>query len=689
MPKRFTHNLSTAIALPCAVLVLLLMLTASSALAARGVRPATAHAAQRVGHQSAAARTAGRRHRRHGSAAFPKSRHRSHTPGGKRVSPVAPVSPVQQTPIVLPPVSPGEAVEEAPVEASPVETTPAGESEKAGEEEAREEKAKEEKLKEEQAKEEKAREEKVAEEQKSREKKVEEERAVEEKAREEKAAAEEQKLKEERVAEERAAKERAKEEKAREEKAAEERRLMEEKAREEKAAEEQKLKEEKAAEEKTEEEKAREEKAKEDQKLKEERAREEKLEEEKVREEQKLREEKVREEEKAREEKAREEKLKEEKAREEKAKEEKALQSPSLTDKECWEEPGKAGENTAKIEACGYPGFNNTGVEAGQSLTSEEGTVVFTSTGWENTTTHVKGSGNYEDRKLRGEIKIRANAKPATLKNDEIYTEAKCKREPEHNEPCSISTINFEASGNVGASGFVFSHMRVGGTEIKGENSVQNCINDRYSGTWTGEYVKCIYGGGFVLNGGGELNHVYCPANQEETGAHYECVEDEGGTPAQPLKVYDSTVFNGPTENWGETDAGAELGRRHRGRVQATVRRRSRRMGVRKRSDGRRRLHDLRRRRSVRDRRGHAVCPLHGKDLPQNLSPRTGRRSQTADRYPHPQHRRRSWLVGRLRPVRSLEQRIGARNRQVDRLDGQLLGQQPRNGGQIARASRQ
>jgi hypothetical protein len=229
---------------------------------------------------------------------------------------------------------------------------------------------------------------------------------------------------------------------------------------------------------------------------------------------------------------------------------------PSLTAKECWEEPGKAGESTAKIEACGYPGFNNTGVEAGQSLTSEAGTVVFTSTGWENTTTKTKGSGNYEDRKLKGEIKIRPGAKPALLENDEVYTEAKCKKEVEHNEPCSISTINFEASGNVAASGFVFSHMRVGGTEIKGENSVQNCINDRYSGTWTGEYLKCIYGGGFVLNGGGELNHVYCPNDQEETGAHYECVEDEGGTPAQPLKVYNSTVFNGPTENWGETDAG-------------------------------------------------------------------------------------------------------------------------------------
>ena len=238
--------------------------------------------------------------------------------------------------------------------------------------------------------------------------------------------------------------------------------------------------------------------------------------------------------------------------------------SPSLTAKECWEEPGTTGENTAKIEACGYPGFNNTGVEASAkgSLVAETGTIHFSSAGWENTTTKVKGSGTYENRKLKGQITIAYNAAPELLKNDEIYTEAGCTKESTKNEPCSTQSVEYEGNGEVGASGFVFSHMRIGGTEIKGPDSVQNCINDRHSGIYLAEYVKCIYGGGFVLNGGGELNHDYCPANQEETGAHYECTEDEGNTAEpKPLIIKNSTIFNPPTANFGETDrSGSEAG---------------------------------------------------------------------------------------------------------------------------------
>jgi hypothetical protein len=237
---------------------------------------------------------------------------------------------------------------------------------------------------------------------------------------------------------------------------------------------------------------------------------------------------------------------------------------PSLTAKECWEEPGTTGENTAKIEACGYPGFNNTGVEASAkgSLIAETGTIHFSSAGWENTTTKVKGSGSYENRKLKGQITIAYNAAPELLKNDEIYTEAGCTKESTKNEPCNTQSVEYEGNGEVGASGFVFSHMRIGGTEIKGPDSVQNCINDRHSGTYVAEYVKCIYGDGLVTNGGGELNHDYCPGNQEETGAHYECTEDEGNTvDAKPLIIKNSTIFNPPTENFGETDkAGSEAG---------------------------------------------------------------------------------------------------------------------------------
>jgi hypothetical protein len=237
---------------------------------------------------------------------------------------------------------------------------------------------------------------------------------------------------------------------------------------------------------------------------------------------------------------------------------------PSLTAKECWEEPGKTGENTAKIEACGYPGFNNTGVEASAkgSLTAESGTIHFSSSGWENTTTKVKGSGSWEGKKLKGKITIAYNAAPELLKNDEIFTEAGCTKETTKDEPCNTQSVEYEADGEKGASGFVFSHMRIGGSEIKGPNSVQNCINDRHSGTYVAEYVKCIYGDGLVTNGGGELNHDYCPGNQEETGEHYECTEDEGNTvEAKPLIIRNSTIFNPPTANFGETDNdGSEAG---------------------------------------------------------------------------------------------------------------------------------
>jgi hypothetical protein len=237
---------------------------------------------------------------------------------------------------------------------------------------------------------------------------------------------------------------------------------------------------------------------------------------------------------------------------------------PNLTAKECWEEPGKTGENTEKIEACGYPGFNNTGVEASAkgSLTTETGTIHFSSTGWENTTTHTRGSGSYEGKELKGQITIAYNAAPELLKNDEIFTEAGCTKETTKNEPCNTQSVEYEGNGERGASGFVFSHMRIGGTEIKGPNSAQNCINDRHSGTYVAEYVKCIYGDGLVTNGGGELNHDYCPGNQEETGAHYECTEDEGNTvEAKPLIIKNSTIFNPPTENFGETDrSGSEAG---------------------------------------------------------------------------------------------------------------------------------
>jgi hypothetical protein len=124
MLERFTNSLSTKVVLASMVLALFSMLTASSALATRGVRPATGRAAHRVSHRS-------RRDRTHGSATSARSHHRTHTNPAKPVSPVGPVSPVEPTPpIVIVTPAPVETVPPiVPVESTPpvtpVEPTPA------------------------------------------------------------------------------------------------------------------------------------------------------------------------------------------------------------------------------------------------------------------------------------------------------------------------------------------------------------------------------------------------------------------------------------------------------------------------------------------------------------------------------------------------------------------------------------
>jgi hypothetical protein len=226
--------------------------------------------------------------------------------------------------------------------------------------------------------------------------------------------------------------------------------------------------------------------------------------------------------------------------------------SPVLSAAACFENPGPAGEQTAKIEACGYPGFDNTGVEAGVALKAESGRVIFTRSGWENTSTGEHGTGNWEGHRLTGEVLIEEGAKPATLRNDEIYDEGAC-----HSELCSVNPIDYIAASGIGPSGFVFSHLRVGGSSIRGEDVAQTCINDPVSGTYTAEYVKTIYCSGFKLNGGGVLDHVYCPSDYEISGEHYECVTDQGNPNAtQPLEIFDSTIFQPPEDNFGEGAAG-------------------------------------------------------------------------------------------------------------------------------------
>jgi len=239
-----------------------------------------------------------------------------------------------------------------------------------------------------------------------------------------------------------------------------------------------------------------------------------------------------------------------------------AVREPSLTARECWQNPGVSGEGTGRIEACGYPGFDNTGVEKGVTLTPESGVIHFTSTGWENQTTREVHTGDfaYEGRKLKGTITVAWNAKNITIRNDEIFTEGEC-----DGELCPVNSIEFERRGTEGghlgeeaadeaAKGTnLISHVRVGGTAIRGVNVVQTCIDSPWRGPYIAEYVKAVYCGGFKINGGGELNHDYCPANFEISGEHYECITDQGilGSTV-PLVIRNSTVFQPPPANQNE-----------------------------------------------------------------------------------------------------------------------------------------
>jgi hypothetical protein len=216
---------------------------------------------------------------------------------------------------------------------------------------------------------------------------------------------------------------------------------------------------------------------------------------------------------------------------------------PSLSAKECWQNPGAKGENTAKIEACGYPGFNNTGVEKGVTLT--ETTTC--------TNGHIMLGSNttIEDKKYvlnDCNLEIAEGASNVTIKNDEIYISGLC-----GGELCPANAININKS----ATGIVISHDRIGGTAKTAPNVVQTCVNATYGTPYTAEYNKTIYCGGYKLNGGGTLNHDYCPSNFEISGEHYECITDQGSSfvapgGTKPLVVKNSTIFQPPPNNQDE-----------------------------------------------------------------------------------------------------------------------------------------
>ncbi len=232
----------------------------------------------------------------------------------------------------------------------------------------------------------------------------------------------------------------------------------------------------------------------------------------------------------------------------EEPKEEPKSEEPSLTKKECFENPET--EGTSRIEACGYPGAHNVGVEKSaleKGLHAESGTVRLT------------GEEHYENKRLTGTIVVAWNAKNVVIKNDEIIDTGSCPSpQLSLNDGCVGNAIEFERRGSgsgmeidEAAKGTRIAHVKVGGTEKHGPNTVQTCIDARWNSPYIAEYVSAEYCSGFKLNAGGELNHVYCPSNYEIGGEHYECVTDEGNelnatTLHTPLTIRNSTIFQPP-----------------------------------------------------------------------------------------------------------------------------------------------
>ncbi len=222
-------------------------------------------------------------------------------------------------------------------------------------------------------------------------------------------------------------------------------------------------------------------------------------------------------------------------------------QSVSRTQTGCFEDPE---QGTTRIEACGYPGANNVGVERGVTLTETTACPTLT------------GSEHYEDKRLVGKdcgITIAPDATGVVIRNDEVTMTESCPA-PRFslNHGCVGNAIEF-ARSNSGAGDAVdeaakntrIEHVFVHGLDRHGPNTVQTCVDARWNSPYVAEYVKTEHCSGFKLNAGGELNHVYCPSNYEIGGEHYECVTDEGNqlnatTLHTPLTIRNSTIFQPP-----------------------------------------------------------------------------------------------------------------------------------------------
>ena len=175
-------------------------------------------------------------------------------------------------------------------------------------------------------------------------------------------------------------------------------------------------------------------------------------------------------------------------------------------------------------EACGYPGPNDTGPEAGVKLTEASGEVV------------LHNNEHYENKKLIG--KIRVEGENDVIKNDEILTTGTCPT-----EECSSSSI-LQNSGN----NLTIDHVRAGGTATHGANRANESITT-FATNVTIEWSNIAYNsGGSTIDGGGTIAHDYCNMEFFKAGEHYECIDDDSlggiGENEPPIIVKESTLYN-------------------------------------------------------------------------------------------------------------------------------------------------
>ena len=155
----------------------------------------------------------------------------------------------------------------------------------------------------------------------------------------------------------------------------------------------------------------------------------------------------------------------------------------------------------------------------------------------------VKLAGNgerYENKKLTGRIEV--TGENVTIKNDEIITTGTCGSKV--GEVTSLSECTSQSILALG-NGLTVSHVKMGGSEAKGRNAVEECAKIFATGL-TMEYDRIENCGGIKPDGGGTIAHNYALDNLVLSEEHYEPLSDDTlvGTVSPPIIIKENTFLN-------------------------------------------------------------------------------------------------------------------------------------------------